>query len=219
MYSIGVILGGNYSFIRLIEPYSISNTEDYNGKYSAGLNLQFGIQIKRYINENIEINLDGIYTTKRFSYKIIQNDIITTYDEDHSTLSIPLTGTYDFNLGTWSPYLRVGANLDYLLKATATFEKKDEGLKDSDVKIKDERNDYNISAVIGGGLKFNIKMGYLMLDVRYQFGFLNIVNPETRYSQDYKWDNYGYVDDDFTMNNLFISVGYVYPFYKIKERK
>ena len=217
MYSVGILLGGNYSFVRLMQPYSIGDTEDYNGEYASGLNLQFGIQLKRYINENIEINLDAIYTMKSFYYEIIQSDVKTIYDEYHTTLSFPITGTYDFNLGTWSPFVRVGVNLDYLLKATAYFESGD--LKESDVDIIDERNAYNISAVIGGGLKYNIKRGYIMLDIRYQMGFMNVVNPDTRYAQDYKWSNYGYIDDDFTLNNLFISVGYVHPFYKIKHGK
>ncbi|MDA3954348.1 MAG: outer membrane beta-barrel protein [Bacteroidales bacterium] len=216
LYSIGVILGVNYSFVRIIEPYSIENTENYTGEYSSGVNIQFGLQLKRYINENIEINLDGIYTLKNIYYEINQNDLTTVYDEYQTILSFPLTGTYDFKLGTWSPYLRAGLSLDYMQKATAYFERGD--LKESDIEITAERNDYNLSAVVGGGVKMNFKLGYLMLDLRYHLGFLNAVNEDTRYSQDYKWANYGYVDDDFTLNSLFVSIGYVYPIYRTKKK-
>jgi hypothetical protein len=217
LYSIGVILGGNYSYVRIIEPYSYGDTEEYTGEYSSGFNFQFGLQLKRYINDNIEVNLDGIYTMKQFYYEITQNNVKTVYDEYQTVLSFPLTGTYDFKLGVWSPYLRVGANFDYLLKASAYFERDDQ--KESDVDISGERKEYNISAVLGGGVKWNIKKGYLMLDVRYHLGFMNIVNTDTRLTQDYKWDKYGYIDDDFALNNLFVSFGFVYPFYRTRQNK
>ena len=67
-------------------------------------------------------------------------------------------------------------------------------------------------------VKMNIKFGYFMLDARYHIGFLNNTNTDTRYSQDYKWANYGYVDDDFTLNSLFVSIGYVYPIYRTKKK-
>ncbi|MCK5170837.1 MAG: PorT family protein [Bacteroidales bacterium] len=219
IYSIGFIIGGNYSFVRIIEPHSIDNTENYAGEYYPVVNFQVGIQLKRYINENIEINLDGIYTLKGTYYEITQNNYKTIYEEYQTILSFPVTGTYDFNLGIWSPYLRAGFNVDYMIKATAYFDYNDKQYEEKDVDIINERNRYNISAVIGGGVKYNIKRGYLMLDVRYHLGFMNNVNPDTRYSLDYKWANYGYVDDDFALNNLFISVGYVYPFYRTKQNK
>jgi hypothetical protein len=74
--------------------------------------------------------------------------------------------------------------------------------------------------VIGGGVKYNIKKGYFMLDVRYHIGFMNNVNQETLFTpQHYKWSRFSYVDDDFALNNLFISVGYVYSFYRTKQNK
>ncbi len=219
IYSIGLIVGGNYSFVRIIEPYSIGDTENYSGEYSSGIKFQGGIQIKRYINENIEINLDAIYTLKEFYYEITQNNILTTYDEFQSILSFPITGTYDFKLGTWSPYLRAGFNLDYMIKATAYFNFNNREDEEKDVDILGERNKLNFSAVIGGGMKYNLKRGYFMLDLRYNIGFMNNVNPDTRYIQDYKWSRFGYIDDDFALNNLFISGGFVYPFYRTKQNK
>ena len=224
IYSIGLIVGGNYSFVRIIEPYSIGDTENYSGEYSSGIKFQGGIQIKRYINENIEINLDAIYTLKEFYYEITQNNLLTQCDEFQSMFSFPLTGTYDFKLGVWSPYVRVGVNVDYLTKTTAYFKLIDSQTntildEEKDIDIINERNRYNISAVLGGGVKYNLKRGYFMLDLRYHLGFMNNANPDTRYSQDYKWARFGYVDDDFALNNLFISVGYVYPFYRTKQNK
>lgn len=224
LYSIGIIIGGNYSFIRIIEPYSIENTNDYSGEYSSsGMNIQFGLQLKRYINENLEINLDGIFTMKNFHYEISQNIGTTKYDERQTIISIPLTATYDFILGKWSPYLRAGLNMDYMLSAFADFELTTDNLtlneKENDVEILVDRNNYNFSAVVGGGVKYNIRRGYIMADLRYHLGFLNNVNENTRNSQSLKEDRFGYKDDNFTLNNLFISAGFVFPIYRTKKSK
>ena len=221
LYSIGFIFGGNYSFIRIIEPYTVGDTENYSGKYSSALSLQFGLQIKRYINENIEINLDGIYTLKGFHYEIIQSSSTTEYDEKQTILSFPVSGTYDFKLGTWSPYLRAGINVDYMIAATADFTRKINNavvVKESDIDILADRSALNISALIGGGIKYNTKKGYVMLDLRYHLGLMNIVNGDNRYIYETKGSAY-YSDDDFALNNLLISIGYVHSFYQTKQNK
>ena len=228
VYSIGVIGGVNYTYVRIIEPYPISivENEDYSGEYSvSGTNIQFGLQFKRYLTEEIEINLDAMYCKKSFKYEIEQLYSKTEYTENLSLLSFPLTGTYDFNFSVLTPYLRAGINVDYMFGAKADFLKMNTGkfpgedLKETDIDILNDRNEINISAVVGGGLKYNIKKGYVMLDLRYQFGFMNNVNDDNRYINDLKWGSFGYVDDDFALNNFFVSVGYVYPFYQTKLNK
>lgn len=225
LYSIGLIAGINYSFVRIITPYSIGNTRDYSGDYtvSEALTFQGGVQLKRYITENIELNLDLIFTIKGFHYELKQYDFLTRYDEKQTILSFPISGVYDFKLGTWSPYLRAGFNVDYMFNAKADFHKDYdltsnlENEKETDVDISGDRNALNISALIGGGVKFNIKSGYIMLDLRYHMGFMNNTNADNRH--DNLKENFGYIDDDFALNNFFISVGYVRSFYRTKQNK
>ena len=223
-FSIGIIVGGNYSFSRIIEPYSIDNTGDYKGEYTAGIKFQGGLQLKKYIIEKIDINLDIIFTAKSFEYIINQIDSKTTYTENQSIFSFPLSGTYDFKLGAVNPFIRIGVNLDYMISAKSDFEKEYTGnftaevLKETGVDIMKDRNPLNISALAGGGLKWNIKMGYVMLDLRYHYSFMNNVNGDNRFN-DLKWADYGYIDDDFTLDNFYFSFGYVYSFYKTKQSK
>ena len=223
LYSIGFIGGINYSFVRIITPYSIF-PEEYSPEYSVSeaLSYQVGVQLKRYINENIELNLDVIYTLKGFHYELKQDDFLTRYDEKQTIISFPVSGVYDFKLGTWSPYLRVGFNVDYMFNASADFHKEYdltgiETEKEIDYYILPDRNPLNISALIGGGVKYNIKSGYFMLDLRYHLGFMNNTNADNRY--DNVKLNYGYIDDDFALSNFFVSVGYVRSFYRTKQNK
>ncbi|MCK5170975.1 MAG: outer membrane beta-barrel protein, partial [Bacteroidales bacterium] len=179
---------------------------------------------KRYINEKIEINLDAIFINKQYDYTISQSDyIIIRYTETQSILSFPLSGTYDFKYKMFYPYLRIGASLDYMigasispLRAFEDFIDKDD-ITGSDLDIlKDSRNQLNFSALIGAGVKYKIKNGYVMLDLRYHYGFTN--NVSNRFSNEETF-GYQYVDDDFSINNFYMSLGYVYSFYKTKGAK
>ena len=220
LYSIGFIGGINYSFARIITPYSIY-PEKYSPEYSVSeaLSYQVGAQLKRYINENIELNLDVILTIKGFHYELKQYDFLTEYDEKQTILSFPVSGVYDFKLGTLSPFVRLGANIDYMLSAKADFHIKSSLGKDKEIgyNISDDRNPLNISVLIGGGVKYNIKSGYFMLDLRYHMGFMNNTNGDNRHNN--LKEKFGYIDDDFALSNFFISVGYVRSFYRTKQNK
>ena len=52
VYSIGVIAGVNYSFVRIIQPYSTSSESEYSGEYSvSGMAQRATAQLARGIRE------------------------------------------------------------------------------------------------------------------------------------------------------------------------
>ena len=180
--------------------------------------------MKRFITDKIEINLDAIYNAKSFKYSLKQLDSDIEYIENLSGFSFPLTATYDFKYPLFTPFLRAGVNVDYLLSANADFRRTVDSdaaiddIKNTGVNIINERNTYNVSLVIGGGVKVFFKKGYIMLDVRYYEGLTNNVAENSRYLNDEKWANFQYQDDDFAMNNLYFSLGYVFTIYKTKKQ-
>jgi len=230
LYSIGLLIGGNYSNVRLIEPYGVNNTDDYNGEYSSlGMGFQAGLQIKRYINDNIEINLDVLYKSSKYEFVNKTTSYSKTiFQETQSGFDIPLTATYEFayTLGGFNPYLRAGFSVGYLMSSSAKLKLDNEiftGLEDfssPEIDITSSRNVYNFSGVIGGGIKYKIKNGgYIIGDFRYYLGILNSVNGDDRYTNVENNLSYMYVDNDFAMNNFTFSVGYVWSFYKTTEKR
>jgi hypothetical protein len=227
IFSIGIIGGLNYSFVRIITPYSLDDAEDYSGEYSvSGIGYQVGLQLKRYITDEIEINVDGIYVNKKFDYTIEQLDSKLNYKESQTHLSFPISGTYDFKYKMLRPFVRFGFTFDYLIGSTASVERSftgdnnREALTGPDIDIIDDRNPLNFSLLFGAGIKYDLKKnGYFMLDLRYNLGLTNSVNGKTRFSNDEKIYYYNYVDDDFALSNMYISVGYAYPFYRTKYKK
>lgn len=229
LYSIGIIFGGNYAYCRLMEPYGVYDNDNYKGIYSSnGIGFQGGLQVKRYINQNIELNLDIIYRSSSYEYSnTLYNFATVTFQETQAGLYFPLTATYDFNYSLYgfNPYVRAGLSFGYLFSSSAKLKIDNEiftDLEDNsspDIDIRQNRSDYSFSGVVGGGIKTKIKnVGYIMLDFRYYLGFLNNVNTENRFSSDENSFKYWYVDNDFSLNNFTFSIGFVKPFYKTAER-
>lgn len=226
VFSIGVIGGINYSFVRIIEPYSLSNTEDYSGEYSVStMGYHVGLQLKKYITDEIEINVDGIYSSSKFDYSLNQLESNIEYSETQVNLSFPISGTYDFKLMNFRPFVRLGVSIDYMISSNASLNRSfvnnsSDPLTGPDIDMLENRNTLNFSLLAGGGIKYDLKKnGYLMFDLRYYFGLTNNVNADNRYSNDELIWYYNYIDDNFSVNRLLISVGFVYPIYKTKNIK
>ena len=75
----------------------------------------------------------------------------------------------------------------------------------------------------GAGINYKVKKGNVFLDLRYNYGFQNIVKTEQRYQNDLNNDllyRYYYLDDDFKLNNFAFTIGYAYNIYKpVKKGK
>lgn len=224
VFSIGFVGGLNYSFVRIIDPYFTGSSDEYTGDYSvSGVGYQAGLQFEKYINEEINIDLGVSFVNKRFNYQIEQQDFTTIdYNESQTMISVPLTGTYEFKLKFLNPYLRAGFNLDYIFGASSSLKRtfsdgNQDDLTGPDLDVIDDRTAFNYSLIVGGGIKYKIKKGYLLLDLKYNFGLNNVVNGDNRYTDSEKVFYYNYTDDNFSLNNFYLSVGYMFSFYKTKD--
>jgi hypothetical protein len=80
------------------------------------------------------------------------------------------------------------------------------------------RNYVNVSGIIGIGSKFRIGRDFLIVEARYNRMLLNSVNMENRYSNRELVYQFGYVDNDFRIDNFSISVGFEKSFYKPRKK-
>jgi len=76
--------------------------------------------------------------------------------------------------------------------------------------------------VAGGGLKYKIPNGYVILDLRYNIGLTEQNDPESnRYTASDDVQNlinyYLYADDNFVLNNIIVSLGYQRTLYRPKK--
>lgn len=94
------------------------------------------------------------------------------------------------------------------------------------------RNQLNHNLVLGFGVNYRLEYQYISFEVRYTAGLKNILDTKDQFDfgklEGNNVDNrnedlreytfrYGQVDNDFRLDNLSITFGYVYPLYKPRK--
>ncbi len=223
IYSVGFIGGGNLSNTSITESYgvhNISNT-DINLRPN-GFGYHFGISINKYITKKIEINIQPMIVYNTFSYTdSIFDFTYVEIDEDQIRFDIPISITYEFGKKRVRPYIRAGFSAGYIIssysKANRIYSNNAHpNISGTDIDLLNCRRSFNFSSLYGLGIKYKITRGFIFFDARYDFGVLNQVVTSKRYSNPELIYKYYYVDNNFKLNNIMLSVGYIYSIYKPK---
>ncbi len=139
----------------------------------------------------------------------------------------------------FQPFLQAGVSLQYLLRAEADLSRSDDlgslggGSEGGGGTTRDpingsfkltqsnQRNPFNVSAIIGGGVRlknFVKSGGDLLLEGRFHYAILDVVNGDERFSsaenQQRMLYDFGYIDSNFKMTSVSISLTYLLPVYK-----
>lgn len=208
-------------------------------KYSpGGIGFHGGIVGSYMLFRNLNLHIEPSYYFTKFTYtkNYTLNEFTNTSDslnnlgnlelnETHGWIQIPLNLTYDIKLSPkLNSFVRLGGTYGRLLNAGGTFTREYPQSASlapvtgpqEDLKL--HRNTSNYWITGGVGLKYKIKKGVLFVDVRYQYGMQNMVNAAQRYSNTTLLYKYNYVDDNFNLDNLAISIGAAKSFYKPKKK-
>jgi hypothetical protein len=226
-------LGGNVSPISVIHDVDIggeSITKEKNKLrvgWSAAAGVDFNYSSRLAFATELNYSVTGFkhVTTNLFGL----NKDHVEFTDHQNWLTLPLLVKYSDDIGKFRPYGYVGYSMSFLLsdQGSINISNIDDRADETDPSIKQKpspslnfkskREPWNRSAILGGGLKYKYKLNYFFIDARYSIGLNNIVDTQNRYGGVvYRWN---YVDDDFRLNNLCISVGYIHPFYKPRKLK
>ena len=230
----GAFVGGNMSHGLIREPFSVQNlntAQDPLLKLS-GLGISGGARFNFLLARNMELCTEAMFSTNTFSFDpgLMYNMNTLVHKENQARIEVPLTLTYEANLRNWRPYARAGVMGSYLLSATVNITRNFTGdasslsevaVPNGDYKVL--RRDMNLWAVAGGGIKYKIPKGYIILDFRYNIGLMGQNNPsQNRYTASDQVQNGNfmgyYTDPDFSLNNMVLSVGYLRSVYKPKKK-
>ena len=233
LYSFGISGGLNLSNISLREQYCAYDNNQSRQEYNpSGFGYQVGININRYIADNLEFVFELKLKQNKFENLVYSPNLDNiefnkiTFSETQTRFEMPLSVTYDFEFGKLKPFLRAGGSVGYLTNVYGKITREyindisnNTDVKSPDINISDYRNQLSFWGIVGGGLKYRIPRGYVMLDIRYNIGLLNQTNINNRIINDSEqiW-KYHHIDDNSILNNGSVSAGYVYLLYK-PERK
>lgn len=237
--------GANVSFIHTILDRQATDGHQQNLLRPGG---QAAVGVEWNYNDHFSAMLEGTYVFSSYKQRIsgiYGRDRADVYDRQ-SWARVPLSIKYSDVEGKYRPYIYAGASLDLLLgdRVTITYSDRnynptadrEENIdRESPVlKFKPKRNLLNRSWHIGAGVKYKVDLDYVFVDLRYSFGLTNLVDARNSI---YEYDDssprtsegfqsgaeaalrWGYVDDLFRMDHLYLSVGYIHPLYKPRKLK
>jgi hypothetical protein len=81
------------------------------------------------------------------------------------------------------------------------------------------RNKFNISGILGAGAKIRVGSDFIILEARYNRFILNSVNLNNRYNNKELVYQFGYVDNDFRMDNFSLTLGFEKSFYEPRKKR
>jgi hypothetical protein len=167
--------------------------------------------------------------------------------ESQNWISLPLTLIYNDAHGKYRPYGYAGYGFHFLLADKALIkttnnrpainsegdDRREATSEESPAfKLVNQRNRFNHSALIGGGLKIKVGLDFIFVDMRYHIGLKNITSEKGVYGEN-SGDpvsaemidsfepsmRFAHVGDYMRLDNLSISFGFLRPLYKPRELK
>lgn len=226
LYSIGITAGVNYSQIKLLTEFGTYNTDVYDGTYSSpDFGFQVGLNADYLIKNNFYVNVEALFSNNKFNYITDLNEFSTLeFKESQSKLLIPLTISYHLGKRRLKPTLKIGGYGAFNFNTSSEFirtytDNSQSNITGPRVGMSSMRNKITYGLIGSLGVKYKVKEAYWFLDASYALGMRSSVNPSERFSNSELIYEYQYVDDDFQMSNILISIGYKRLFYKPKKLK
>ena len=214
--------GINNSWVRVRETYLTDNPSLASPTYKTGFGYQVEIAIEIPIIEHISAGVELHLAGRNFTSISTFNDFQTlTLKERQAWIDIPFLAKYTYDLKTIHTFLVAGPAISILYNAKGMVERKNNsGIPNpvnTTVDMMKLRNGIALGGMIGGGASCKLGKGYALAEIRYHHLFSKVTKEVTLDMIPSLPYEYGYIDDNFSMSNISLSVGYTYPIYSPKK--
>jgi Outer membrane protein beta-barrel domain len=221
-------IGGKVQGI-LSRPNVVSTERLNNGDSEYTQRLGYGLQITAEIplpwfNKRLTFNPELGIQSRSFvnTNTIEQDDFVGEGIERQNWITLPLSvQVHLFEFKKIQFYVSGGMAADYLLSSTITASKlrgdNNSALAEKSIDVKQDRNSFNSSLLLSAGGKTKVGKGYLIGEIRFQYGLTNNTDIGGTFSNQALTYEYQLVDSIFKLNSLNVSVGYVINVYKPKK--
>lgn len=228
-------LGPNTSIARVIHDVRAGGETYTEQKYRLRMGWQLGGGFDFNYNEYLSASLGASLLQATFRHETtnlfgVGKDILNFIDKQ-TWIGVPLSINLCEPSGKLRRYTYLGYSFNFLLMDRADVEVNNRDGRPgedeltsfdkniSNVSLSRNRSARNSSVFLGVGVKYKYKLDYFYVDARYSFGMKNLADVNNRFASTQDGLPFPYVDDDFRLDNLAISVGYIHPLYKPRKLK
>lgn len=226
-------IGTNVSPVNVLKTRTaFAGQVSHDYKWRTGIGGGIGGQF--HYDENLSATLELNYMFTAYEYQTSNafgRDRLSMLDRQN-WFKIPVTIRFSDAVGKYRPFGYLGYSIDLLFRDRGTLTFNDRNFTDGRI-VPDERespvinfnpkrNKINQALLIGGGVKYKLGLDYAFVDVRYSIGLTNVVKVENTINGSDPEDPafvWGYVDNLYKINNISVSIGYIYPLYKPRKLK
>jgi hypothetical protein len=225
VFSVGLLFGANRLNVQDNINFSVFSdnvSKSYTSPTVSGAGI--GLTTTLYIRRLFQLNTDFYYTGYSYSGKSSLFDYTNlSYTEAQSNWNIPIYLGYAFGKKRFQPAVYAGIAFHFLQDAAITATRKNflnagvAEVSGQSIDVLAMRNKLNYSALFGVGFQYKVPRGFLFLKANYYIGLQNQNKNNTRYSNSELLNVYGYTDSDFKLNQMVVTLGYTYCFYRPRK--
>lgn len=227
VFSFGIIGGVNFADPRIIEPFTTFDMNEAVLSNSIKPGFQAGIGVERYMSRKLLLNIEVYFALNQYEFTDERKDArslsVVTFREKLHKVEIPLSLAYEFQIKKTHLIARAGFSLAKITNVTGEpsrkFIESSPAIPGNDIDITDYRKQMLYSGLVGLGMRYKVPRGIVSVDVRAKMGLNNIVNGDKRRDNDLLLNQFHYMDDDFSLNMLSVSVGYYFSFYSPRKQR
>ncbi|MDX1627149.1 MAG: porin family protein [Fulvivirga sp.] len=228
IFSYGFKGGGNITLIQVLNTYGVHRLDNSDGQYELKPGFQVAAVIEKILKPRLTASLEIYFTGNFNTYtnNFVNTDSLGRFLESQtiilsqSTLSVPVTVQYEVLTDSkYHPYIFGGLSVQYLMSSTFNGETNtaSESFEGATVDILNQRKTLNFSGVLGVGSKIQVGKNTFVSELRFNMGLLNQVEESERFTNQTLIYDYGYIDNDFKLHSISLSIGYLLPFYDPKK--
>lgn len=212
--SLGFDLGTTFSFPSTLEGYSTGDPAEDESHFGVLPGFQGGTNVNLILDRKLEASFGLLYDLTRFSYSATPLSFTTyRYVEAQHQVLLPVSLVYKLNPEDrrYCMYLRGGVMPAYLLsasgKGTRSSDEARDDLQVDRTNITDSRITFNMSLMLGGGIRIPLEHAFIFAELRLNTRLLKSNREEYRYvNSDLLWLLY-HVDSDFRVHQLSVNMG------------
>jgi hypothetical protein len=227
VFSFGLIGGFNFTDPRIIEPFTTFDMNEATLTNTIKPGFQVGVGVERYMSRKFLLNIEAFFSLNQYEFTDDRQDAlsvsIVTFREKLYTVEIPVTISYEFAVKKTHFIARAGLSAAKITGVTGEPSRKYfpdlPAIPGTDMDIADYRKQMLYSGIVGVGLRYKVPRGIVSIDVRAKMGINNIVIDKKRWDNDLLLNQYHYLDDDFSLNMLSVSIGYYFSFYSPRKQR
>lgn len=224
---VGPVVGLNHTWRRVTEAHTVAGAPTRWDQHPFVLGSDVGAMIDLNLTPSIALSAQAAYSSRQL--KLSKRDLLTIdemYTEHLTYLSVPFVFKYRLGEGTIQPCVWAGYFIDLLFSAASDMEatparstadtestagQADRAYSDFEIRsTRERRNSMNHGIVGGIGVVWRIGDRAIVVNAACSFGLSQIVRPEMRFADQDLLYRYFYIDDDFRLRGLSISVGYMF---------